>query len=686
MTTFCLYTMQTIVVIPGFGSLTVLAEENEDVGLPSISSNPDGRSDGGEIRNHKSSGGFFSGGAGANVGLDGKEKTGNDEAGLNMNMIILLAAVMAAPLYVMYCFDKVDTWIFTATAVIYVASEIANWKTYKAQSDREMKAFNSQSVEGNQAQQASLYEAAGQTEAAADAADRRSMAAQIASAGFFAAGALALIMTALSYWTPNPIVTPKGYACSGGLVGYSIEQDYLYGVDSSEMIADTNYSGLENYLQASETNLDFLVRNVELKRYVKGATHSMNKDTFEEIEFMYPDARTETGWANAFKTVGYNIADLIFPAAHADMKKVAALGLGAAAATALAMSSGLMNAQFKAFMRNGFVRAAGHLAFGTIAQIVAGNAKKAAQALRGRAAQYKELAAKLGIVTLATANHSATDNTYEVGKLDQMKIDGGGPTVGTCFTGSRGQLNEDSKCACKEAKNCKRSEVPKIASMATVSIPSAITSSTGLTGDAGNAIFSGDLEGGLANSNAAGQNAARLKKLMVGLKKKTNDTLNKFGGKPVDFDKLEASTRSRLIKAAVADIGNLNDASKAALSDRFPGVFGEGEKVEDPNKDIKLGNTKVKTGGGIATSKGGKGSSKKKDPMAGFSFDLEDDAAEIKNPEDGELAKLASDTSDQVEMNADDIDSDRNKNIFSLITKRYFKTAYPTFFDKVDDN
>ena len=77
---------------------------------------------------------FFSGGAGANVGLDGKEKKADEKAGMNMNMIILFAVVMAAPLYAMYCFDKVDTWIFVATAAIYVGAEIANFNAFKEQS------------------------------------------------------------------------------------------------------------------------------------------------------------------------------------------------------------------------------------------------------------------------------------------------------------------------------------------------------------------------------------------------------------------------------------------------------------------------------------------------------------------------------------------------------------------------
>lgn len=671
MTTLCLYTVQTVIPsttsFKSVNTFSAVAEAGDGAG---------------------SSDDFFSGGAGGKVTLSGKEKEGDDAAGMNMNMIILFGAVMSAPLYTMYCFDRIDTWIFVATAAIYVAAEIANWEQYKKQSERDMEAFNSGSVEGNQAQQQSLYEAAEQTNAAAEAAERRGQAAQIAAMGFFAAGAIALIMTALSYFPWSGI--EKHYKCTEGLMSNNNTfDDYIWGENDKQLVAESNYGNFESYVEDADTDYDLLVRNIEMNRFVKGARSSMTVETVNEIEFLYPETKQKSDWTEAFKTIGYNIADLIIPRVQASdkgMMKLGALGLGAAAATALALTQLEFLTPIKEGLRFGFARAAAHLLFGGIAQVVAGDAKEAAQALRERANQYKELAMKLGITTLDTSNHMNTDNTYELGSAEATNVDKGSTTDtgGTCFTGSKGKLNDDKNCACKKSKGCKKSEVPKV-KMANVNIPDAITASTNSLGASGNKIFNGDLEGGLAGASGAEKNAARLQRMAVGLKKKTNDGIVQAGGKPVNFNKLESSMKKRMLKAAVADLKNLSKDGKNLLASRFPGVFGEGQKVdEDPNKNIKMGDTKVKTGAIKGKIAGRKGSKKKKDPMAGFSFDLED-SPDIK-PEDEQFAKLGDGSSDQdqVEMNKDDIAGDRNKNIFNLITKRYFKTAYPTFFESAE--
>ncbi len=628
---------------------------------------------------------FFSGGAGAKVGLDGKEKTGDEEGGMNMNMIVLFAIVFSAPLYVVSCFDRIDTWLFVATSAIYVAAEIANYNQFKEQSKQKMEATNTGNLQGNMAQQQTLYEAAEQTNAAAEAAERRASAAKMAAMGFMGAGAIALVMSiydCYQNWAKGGCVRP--YACEKGLMtqNKSIEEYYLKSDEQRQIIAETDYKEFETYLDSSENNLDYLIRNMELRRLTKGAKASMPNDLAQKIEFLYPEAKEETTFVSAFKLIGYNIAELLIPRANAGGKSLIALGIGAFGAGMIIFEKILIGTKLKAFMQNGFVRSAGHFAFASVAGLVAKDAGNEAQKLRGRANQYKELAAKLGVVSTDTGNHNNLDSNYELGAIEATNIGGANALDknSTCFTGSKGNLNEDRGCACKKGKKCKRPELPKLNSMSTVSIPNAVKTSSDLLGSAGTGIFNGDLEGGLANANAAGKNAARLKKVSLGIKKKFNDKITGQGGKPIDFNKLENSTRSKLIKAAVADIKNLNAGARAALGKRFPGVFGDGQEV-DKKPEIKLGDTKVKTGGGLGSLKGSKGS-KKKDAMAGFTFDMEEgEDVAVAEAQEGVSLTLDS-SSDQVETERDDIAGDRNKNIFSLITKRYFKTAYPRFFEE----
>ncbi len=66
--------------------------------------------------------------------------------------------------------------------------------------------------------------------------------------------------------------------------------------------------------------------------------------------------------------------------------------------------------------------------------------------------------------------------------------------------------------------------------------------------------------------------------------------------------------------------------------------------------------------------------------MAGFAFDIED-SEDVKDQVAVNSVGALGGGEDQVELDKEDIAGDRNKNIFSLITKRYFKTAYPRFFE-----
>lgn len=686
LTTLSLFAVQTFVSSPAYAAGDIIGYDHNGVpqystvGLPSISESNGGDDD---------DGGFFSGGAGANVSITGKELKGDEKKGINMNMILLLVAVVAAPMYVLFCKSRIDSYIYAATAAVYIGMEIANWKSYKKQSEREMKAKRDASQDVNEEQKKSLLEAASQTSAAANAAKKRGQAATVAASGFLAASAVALVMSIMD--TPPLCVTGSGAGPDGACNGYacplaatastdSIQEMYLGPDKEFTKIASADYGNIEEYLLNADNDQDFLIRNGELNRMQNGAVSSMTEETSKIISETFSDLKEESNFVSAFKFIGYNIADLFFPKAQAGDMKLMAMGLGVGGALAFGIMKLPMLAKIKTFMQQGYTRAASHIIMAGMAGLVAKDSNAAARALQGRAAQYRELAMKLNVNPNTNPNHGTDTNTQiELGQSGLTAIDNQGAQGQTCFTGSAGQLNEDSACRCKDAKNCKKSEIPKLSSMSTVSIPSAVTSSTSALGNTGNALFNGNLEGALGNSNAAGSNAVRLRKLNVGLKKKANKLFASSGAKPIDFNKLESSMRNRLIKAAVNDIKNLSASGKSALAGRFPGVFGDGADVEkDPNADIKVGDTAVKTGG-VASSKGSS-SSKAKDPMAGFAFDIED-SEDVSEPIAANAGAALGAGDDQVELDKEDIAGDRNKNIFSLITKRYFKTAYPRFFE-----
>lgn len=641
-----------------------------------------------------SSSDFFSGGNGGDeVTIDG-EKKGDDEAGMNMNMVLLFGVVLSGTILTMFCFDgKLDVKIFLGTAVMYVASEIMNYNSYKKQSEQEMKAYNTGTVEGDSAQKQSLYEAAGQTQAAADAAKKRGQAAKIAMSGFTAAAAIGYFMAFrdLGPRLPPPpagtgLCTGGGTggkdvlcntdACAGGFAQNTIMDDYLTPDSKFESIANTNYGQFENYMSSADNDLNYLIRSLEGQRLSDGANSSMTIQESEEVAQLYPEKKNEFDFISAFKSLGTNIADLIMPVAQGN--SLAALGLSGVAA--YFVGKAVMNSKtvYGKAVKSGFTRATMYLAYAALALKVSMDADKAAEQLLGRAQQYKDLANKLGSQTLDTSNLNKIDTTFEIDGKNTMNPDISDAAPVGCFTGSKGQLNSDSKCQCKDANNCKKSEIPRI-KMANVKLPSAITSTLKTVGDASNSLFSGDLEGGLANSNAAGKNAARLRKLNVGLRDKINKGIAAGGGKPINFDKLGKAMNKKLVRSLTSDLKNLSSKGKGALGGMFPGVFGD-DAIKDPMKGIKVGDTNIKTGasGGLK-SKSGSGSTSK-DPLAGFTLEM-DESEDVNYDNKESVAMFDTDsTGDQVETSSDDISGDRNKNIFSLISKRYFKTAYPTFF------
>lgn len=603
---------------------------------------------------------------GKKIELEKSQKYGNEKAGLNINMLLMFSLILLVPTFAMSCMDKMDTYIFGATALFYVAAELLNFKKFKRQSKREMEAYETGSKTGNQTQQKSLTLAASETNAAAKAAEKRASLAKTASMGFMSASAIALVMAIMQ--------TASGdmYACSKGLMG-STEQDYLSGKEQMITINSLDFNYLQKYTEGADNDLSFLHRQVEVSRIQKGATSSMTLKESNNIHFYFEEAKTESNFVTAFKNIGPKIVNLFFPKAEAS--KLAALGLGGLGSLAV----------FKAFskttstsLKTGYTRAGLYMVMYAIANKVAADSQSAADSLKKRSFQYKELAAKLGAQGYIAANVNKRDTTFEIGALETKALQQSDSDLkdkdSLCFTGSRLKLVDNPGCSCKATGKCKKSVATKI-KMANIKVPKAITSSISTLGAAASSVFSGDLEGATANTKSVAKNIARLRKITAGLKAKASSAFK--GG--IDFDKLESSTRRRLTKAANRGYNNLSASEKGAFASRFPAVFGKEAAKKGPNTDIKVGDTKVNTGAITAKAIRKSRSYSKGDSLANFSFAEEEEVTENTTFTEGPSMGKASDP-DQGEERSDDIDGDRNKNIFSLITKRYFKSAYPSFF------
>ena len=121
------------------------------------------------------------------VGGDAKEK---EKSAIYWQSLTLFAAAFLGTTFLIYCRNLKSVWLYTATAVLYVAAELLAFKDYKGLSEQEMEIYEGEDVD----KQAQAFEAAEkQTRKAAETMDKKAKYAKYASYGFYMAAALALL-------------------------------------------------------------------------------------------------------------------------------------------------------------------------------------------------------------------------------------------------------------------------------------------------------------------------------------------------------------------------------------------------------------------------------------------------------------------------------------------------------------
>jgi hypothetical protein len=129
---------------------------------------------------------------------------------------------------------------------------------------------------------------------------------------------------------------------------------------------------------------------------------------------------------------------------------------------------------------------------------------------------------------------------------------------------------------------------------------------------------------------------------------------------------------------------NLSPREQQALS-RLGSGFGTGSDGDDKDK----GKEELAASGSSGKSKviaadinpnAGKASNKTADGAV-WDFNFEDDAAKGAAEQAAIAAALAEDEVDDYKIEGD-INDDRNKNLFNIITRRYLKSVYPVIFEE----
>lgn len=506
------------------------------------------------------------------------------DQGLIVSSILLIATVLAAYTFIQECTGQPSGILFSATSLMFIASEIKNWNNYKKLSDQEYKIYEDKDIDE---QIAAFTAAEEETRKAANSANQHAKANKNAGTGFLIAGVVALIegicdVITFCTWDSK---------CSGSVTPPSQKS--------------TPYTAL---------------------------------------------------------------SELLIPSAHAGSNDGRLMGLGIGAIAAVVEAKTLQETFLDIAKEHGIARAVVFAAFSAIAFTSASQIQKAADMLTERADAYAKLRNKLLQIQTnrLRIGTGKGETAISVVPMKTKKLELKEPS--NCFTGGKYQGNPDPKCSCRKNNSCKKMEIPKV-DFNGMNISPLLSSSLNTLGTAGDGLYSGNSGAfTLATDNLNGKSIG-LRKLLKDRVAQANQLRKKQGKKPYDFDKNVSNMIKKIKNGANATYAGLSKAQKASLLDQVGFGRGGGRTII---KRVKKALKKPKVYG--ATSLKAKKKTKE-DPFSGMDFS--DD--ELKNVEEIDFADRAKD----YELNSNDIEKEKNKDIFKIIHQRYLKTAYPILLEEI---
>lgn len=640
--------------------------------------------------------------------------------------IAIIATGLMAPTLAAACWDTWSVRVFTLSAVIYVANEIGLFSGFNKAINREMKAYKGRGDEEKQID--SLESASKQTREAKKAAEKRAKFAKLAATGFTIAAVVA-VAERLKWWDnvkpcaglglldSNPLsMDPPRSIASNTKEVFEIDNilknDDLFGSPQnfsllereknfhSDIVADFSLRPIKSensaYGKRKKGGIsDLFVNAIVSNAYAETSpeTDSVREDrglpSITEVSeedagntSTRPNRTNQTSRESAQreraktqKTVTVNAVS----------EKMAALGLGTIGG--LIVMNAASSAITTAFVEIASVptyRAIGFGVFAAVAAKASSEAQDAANKLETRATEYDKLAN-----SLRTPESQGIDT--EGGRVEQyidpstQAIDGSGGGIGNnsvCFKGSGAKGVTPTDCSCSKTDTCAGPDLPSSTGIPTFSGSGLLTNGLNNLGGAAKDLFKGDLKGATTKGNKLVNGAARITRLKKALLDKLNEDRVKQGGKPIDFERAEGVALNRFERDINKAFSNLPPRGVAALNGIRSGL-GVDDDSEKEKKDGKGEGTGVDTGkvAAVDINPNAGGASGKSNSGATWDFNFQDDAAAAAAEQDAMAAALAEEEDQNYKVDGD-INDDRNKNLFNIITRRYLKSAYPVIFEE----
>lgn len=639
----------------------------ENVDLPNITNESNSGNDGASTA---------AAAQGSNNSLDfrsSEQKMGK----MTMAQIMTAMALIVGPSMIMMCPNQPSALIFGAGGVIMLVMEIMNYSSYKKASTSTQEMYAELDPETNMAQIDAFIAAAEQERNAAAALQKKASAiGTFATMSTVAAviAAVELVLRILPY-------TSRDDTCSGGSASIlTPNADQAMYASSQIWLAPIKDESFTGYMtRVSEMNSYYFSDAIQTP------TSSESFSIAQDVEKNLLSTENTNQMLNAFYAITTTISDLIISKANAKESEtiskgpLSAVGIGSAVLGTVMALKVTTWTPVKTLFSTPYASSGARIGiFGLFAGMgfaAKSEVTKAAERLEDNARVYDNLRDQL-LRSLASQGRFAGMGGAQgqvrnrVAAYQGVRDEAMNPPNGSlCLVGPPAERRVDQKCACAKNNTCAKAGFSSVG-FEGQGLPGFFSESVDGLANGTNSLFAGNLSGASSAFGGVSQNAAKIRKLKDQTTAKANKILKdkKIGNTVEDFEK---EFEKKFMQEAPRLLASLPSDQQGLVTGLGFGSTGTGLALDDlKKKDPKeiLANVQAAIGKNPAAGGGG------------FKFDFAEEANPNTGGEDMNLSQ--SDALSDFESNESDISDRPNENIFNIITVRYFKSAYPRFFNE----
>ena len=411
----------------------------------------------------------------------------------------------------------------------------------------------------------------------------------------------------------------------------------------------------------------------------------------EGVRALIPSQQGSDVCTGAVSSIDFNkVFDLFFASAMAkESEKVSGafstMGILSGAAGAILAYKGIAKATIQPALSNGFVRAAVFGVFAGLAMMAKSEVNKAKGKAESNAAIYRNLRLQLeralnGAQQFAGINGVGNNIRNTIPRYEGIRDNMENLNQGAiCLVGKLGEQRIDEKCLCAKNNTCTKTDFSSV-NLSSNGLPGSYGDILSGLSNGANSLFAGKTAAANSSFNNLSSNAKSLRDLL-NKRKKVADSIFKKNKEKMRMDKLESDMDKHFNDNLEKSFNNLK-GDENLLAKALSSPIQSSSKISaDALANAKNGDTKellesIKTqskaldNDGVAAQNGSE-----------FKFNFDEgkiaEGDEAKSNEEIISNMKEYDPS----SNGNDISNRPEDSIFKIITMRYFRTAYPRFFE-----